>query len=62
MNSRLLPWYEQLGRFFFQVLEYKNDLKQYWKRGYGHDINIKSSCPLFHDLFRRLDQASYDYR
>ncbi|KAI4893557.1 hypothetical protein NFI96_021356, partial [Prochilodus magdalenae] len=45
-----------------KVLEYKNDLKQYWKRGYGHDINRKSSCSLFHDLFRRLDQASYDYR
>lgn len=46
----------------FKVLEYKNDLKQYWKRGYGYDINRKSSCSLFHDLFRRLDQASYDYR
>ncbi|KAI2654318.1 Multiple inositol polyphosphate phosphatase 1 [Labeo rohita] len=30
---------------------------QYWKRSYGHDINSKSSCILFHDLFHRLDQA-----
>ncbi|XP_071247740.1 multiple inositol polyphosphate phosphatase 1-like isoform X1 [Salvelinus alpinus] len=45
-----------------QVLEYKNDLKQYWKRGYGHDINRKSSCNLFHDLFNRLDQAAREIR
>ncbi|XP_024242219.1 multiple inositol polyphosphate phosphatase 1 isoform X1 [Oncorhynchus tshawytscha] len=45
-----------------QVLEYKNDLKQYWKRGYGHDINRKSSCNLFHDLFNRFDQAAREIR
>lgn len=44
------------------VLEYKNDLKQYWKRGYGHDINRKSSCLLFQDIFKRLDQALYEHR
>ena len=41
-----------------QVMEYANDLKQYWKRGYGHEINGKSSCVLFHDLFSRLDKAA----
>lgn len=46
----------------FQVLEYKNDLKQYWKRGYGHDINRKSSCTLFHDLFNRLDKVAHEIR
>ncbi|KAG9345998.1 hypothetical protein JZ751_007813 [Albula glossodonta] len=42
--------------------EYANDLKQYWKRGYGHDINRKSSCTLFHDVFSRLDQAANEIR
>lgn len=41
-----------------QVMEYANDLKQFWKRGYGHDINSKSSCILFHDLFSRLERAA----
>ncbi|XP_076154156.1 multiple inositol polyphosphate phosphatase 1b [Alosa pseudoharengus] len=56
------PWCNLFDEADAQVLEYKNDLKQYWKRGYGHDINRKSSCTLFHDLFRRLDQAAYDFK
>ncbi|XP_062859900.1 multiple inositol polyphosphate phosphatase 1b [Trichomycterus rosablanca] len=55
-------WCNLLNETDAQVVEYKNDLKQYWKRGYGYDINSKASCPLFHDIFRRLDQAAYDYR
>ncbi|XP_014010117.1 multiple inositol polyphosphate phosphatase 1 isoform X3 [Salmo salar] len=45
-----------------QVLEYANDLKQFWKRSYGHDINSKSSCILFHDVFSRLDRAANEIR
>ncbi|XP_023262138.1 multiple inositol polyphosphate phosphatase 1-like [Seriola lalandi dorsalis] len=40
-----------------QVLEYKSDLKQYWKRSHGHVISGLSSCPLFHHVFRTLDKA-----
>lgn len=40
-----------------QVLEYKADLKQYWKRSHGHAISGLSSCPLFHHIFRTLDKA-----
>ncbi|XP_034722004.1 multiple inositol polyphosphate phosphatase 1-like, partial [Etheostoma cragini] len=39
------------------VLEYKSDLKQYWKRSHGHAISGLSSCPLFHHVFRTLDKA-----
>lgn len=56
------PWCNLFDEDDAQVLEYKNDLKQYWKRGYGHDINRMSSCALFHDLFRQFDQAAYDFR
>lgn len=41
-------------------MEYANDLKQFWKRGYGYDINSKSSCILFHDLFERLEKAAIE--
>ncbi|KAL0984125.1 hypothetical protein UPYG_G00137440 [Umbra pygmaea] len=56
------PWCNLFDETDAQVLEYKNDLKQYWKRGYGHDINRKSSCTLFHDLFSRLDQTAHEFR
>ncbi|MEQ2183158.1 hypothetical protein GOODEAATRI_029767 [Goodea atripinnis] len=32
-------------------MEYALDLKQFWKRAYGYEINSKSSCILFHDMF-----------
>ncbi|XP_035590491.1 multiple inositol polyphosphate phosphatase 1-like [Oncorhynchus keta] len=56
------PWCNLFDETDAQVLEYKNDLKQYWKRGYGHDINRKSSCALFHDLFNRLDKVAHEIR
>ncbi|XP_056109030.1 multiple inositol polyphosphate phosphatase 1b [Rhinichthys klamathensis goyatoka] len=62
IKSENSPWCDLLDESDAQVLEYKNDLKQYWKRGYGHDINRKSSCPLFHDIFKRLDKAANDYK
>lgn len=52
------PWCQLFDEVDAQVMEYANDLKQFWKRGYGHDINSKSSCILFHDLFSRLDKAA----
>lgn len=55
-----LPSYFAL--VFEQIMEYANDLKQFWKRGYGHDINKKSSCVLFHDLFNRLERAAEDHK
>uniref|UniRef100_A0A3Q3WLA5 Multiple inositol polyphosphate phosphatase 1 n=1 Tax=Mola mola TaxID=94237 RepID=A0A3Q3WLA5_MOLML len=51
------PWCQLFDEVDAQVMEYANDLKQFWKRGYGHDINSKSSCILFHDLFSRLERA-----
>lgn len=50
------PWCQLFDESDAQVMEYANDLKQYWKRSYGHEINSKSSCILFHDLFSRLDR------
>ncbi|XP_036978962.1 multiple inositol polyphosphate phosphatase 1-like [Acanthopagrus latus] len=52
------PWCRLLDEVDAQVMEYANDLKKFWKTGYGYDINSKSSCILFHDLFSRLDKAA----
>ncbi|XP_035461526.1 multiple inositol polyphosphate phosphatase 1 [Scophthalmus maximus] len=51
------PWCRLFDEVDAKVMEYANDLKQFWKRSYGHDINSKSSCILFHDVFSRLDKA-----
>ncbi|KAM4607956.1 multiple inositol polyphosphate phosphatase 1a [Polymixia lowei] len=56
------PWCQLFDEVDAQVLEYANDLKQFWKRGYGHDINSKSSCILFHDVFSRLDKAASEIK
>ncbi|KAF7704839.1 multiple inositol polyphosphate phosphatase 1-like [Silurus meridionalis] len=52
------PWCRLLDDADARVLEYSGDLKQFWKRGFGHEINSKSSCVLFHDLFNRLDAVA----
>ncbi|NXW51782.1 MINP1 phosphatase, partial [Nyctiprogne leucopyga] len=51
------PWCSLFSEEDAKVLEYLNDLKQYWKRGYGYDINSRSSCILFQDIFQRLDKV-----
>lgn len=51
------PWCFLFDEDDAKVLEYKSDLKQYWKRSHGHVISSLSSCPLFHHVFRTLDKA-----
>ncbi|XP_029306261.1 LOW QUALITY PROTEIN: multiple inositol polyphosphate phosphatase 1-like [Cottoperca gobio] len=51
------PWCQLFDEVDAQVMEYANDMKQFWKRAYGYDINSKSSCILFHDVFSRLNKA-----
>ncbi|XP_039995104.1 multiple inositol polyphosphate phosphatase 1a [Xiphias gladius] len=52
------PWCQLFDEVDAKVMEYANDLKQFWKRSYGYDINSKSSCILFHDVFSRLEKAA----
>ncbi|KAM4591943.1 multiple inositol polyphosphate phosphatase 1-like [Odontesthes bonariensis] len=52
------PWCQLFDEDDAKVIEYASDLREFWKRGYGHDINSKSSCILFHDLFSRLNKAA----
>ncbi|KAM3592623.1 uncharacterized protein V6R79_022391 [Siganus canaliculatus] len=51
------PWCFLFDKHDAKVLEYKSDLKQFWKRSHGHAISSLSSCPLFHHVFRTLDKA-----
>ncbi|XP_076835096.1 multiple inositol polyphosphate phosphatase 1a isoform X1 [Brachyhypopomus gauderio] len=56
------PWCKLFDESDAQVMEYSGDLKQYWKRGFGYDINSKASCILFHDLFSRLNTVASQTR
>uniref|UniRef100_A0A8C6U5A2 Multiple inositol polyphosphate phosphatase 1 n=1 Tax=Neogobius melanostomus TaxID=47308 RepID=A0A8C6U5A2_9GOBI len=58
INNTVSPWCQLFDEEDAKVMEYVGDLTEYWKRGHGHDINFKSSCILFHDVFRRLDKAA----
>ncbi|XP_040905517.1 multiple inositol polyphosphate phosphatase 1-like [Toxotes jaculatrix] len=52
------PWCQLFDEDDAKVMEYASDLREFWKRGYGYDINRKSSCILFHDVFNRLNKAA----
>uniref|UniRef100_A0A669EY90 Multiple inositol polyphosphate phosphatase 1 n=1 Tax=Oreochromis niloticus TaxID=8128 RepID=A0A669EY90_ORENI len=52
------PWCELFDEDDAKVIEYASDLREFWKRGYGHDINSKASCILFHDVFSRMDKTA----
>uniref|UniRef100_A0A3Q1HLD8 Multiple inositol polyphosphate phosphatase 1 n=1 Tax=Anabas testudineus TaxID=64144 RepID=A0A3Q1HLD8_ANATE len=54
------PWCQLFDEDDAKVMEYESDLREFWKRGYGYEINSKSSCILFHDVFRRLNKAASD--
>ncbi|XP_071770200.2 multiple inositol polyphosphate phosphatase 1b [Centroberyx gerrardi] len=56
------PWCFLFDEDDAKVLEYKSDLKQYWKRGHGHAISSRSSCPLFHHIFNTLEEAGRSHR
>ncbi|CAN9499729.1 unnamed protein product [Ophioblennius macclurei] len=52
------PWCQLFDEEDAKVMEYASDLREFWKRGYGHDINSKASCGLLHHVFNQLDQAA----
>ncbi|KAM9848029.1 multiple inositol polyphosphate phosphatase 1-like [Aulostomus maculatus] len=56
------PWCSLFDEDDSKVMEYANDLLEFWKRGYGYDINSKSSCILFHDVFNRLNNVAHENR
>ncbi|KAL4239512.1 hypothetical protein ACF0H5_000326 [Mactra antiquata] len=43
-----------------EVIEYHNDLKQYWKKAYGHQIIGNMACPLVKAMFTVLDKTIED--
>lgn len=42
----------------FDVLEYLYDLKHFWKRAYGYQINYRMSCILLSDIVKNILEAT----
>ena len=42
----------------WEIVKYTMELKNYWKRSYGHDINWRMSCPLLRQIYHELRNNS----
>ncbi|XP_036449571.1 multiple inositol polyphosphate phosphatase 1-like [Colossoma macropomum] len=62
IHGLISPWCQLFVRPNAEIVEYASDLKLYYKRGYGHEINSQASCVLFQDLFKRLEKAANEFR
>ncbi|VDI31814.1 multiple inositol-polyphosphate phosphatase / 2,3-bisphosphoglycerate 3-phosphatase [Mytilus galloprovincialis] len=55
-------WCDMLEKEDLFIFEYLYDLKQYWKRGYGHSVNWGMSCPFNSNVFKQLNDVIYKAR
>ena len=44
----------KVAYFYFQALEYLQDLKYFWLHGYGYDINYRQACVTLNDMITHL--------
>ncbi|KAF6204355.1 hypothetical protein GE061_002696 [Apolygus lucorum] len=54
-KERRSPWCVVFTREDIQVLEYGEELKYYWRDGYGFDVNHQQACVLTRDIFDRFE-------
>lgn len=48
------PWCAAFTDSELKVMEYKDDLRYYYKCGYGHDINVELGCSTLKDLMNHF--------
>lgn len=51
------PWCSILTNDDFKVLEFAEDLRFYWRDGYGYELTYKQACPAFSDMIKFLEQS-----
>lgn len=56
-GGEISQWCRLLGEKGLRIMEYHDDLKQWWRKGYGHPLNYHMACPLLSDMFSRVDDA-----
>lgn len=53
--DRLSPWCAAFTKNHVSILEYKEDLKYYYKSGYGTKLNEKISCRAMSDMLKHME-------
>uniref|UniRef100_A0A1B0DD06 Multiple inositol polyphosphate phosphatase 1 n=1 Tax=Phlebotomus papatasi TaxID=29031 RepID=A0A1B0DD06_PHLPP len=56
--DKVSAWCAAFTKSHVDVLEYKEDLKYYYKNGYGSALNSKLPCALVQDMMRNLESDS----
>lgn len=51
------PWCNVFSNADLQVLEYTEDLQNYWKDGYGYPLNYEQACPVLKDLITNFQNV-----
>ncbi|CAH8588377.1 unnamed protein product [Heterobilharzia americana] len=55
------PWCSLLTPSDFPIWEYSADLKHYWLKSYGYDLNYVQSCPLLGEILKQITEVVYDF-
>uniref|UniRef100_A0A1B6DXK1 Multiple inositol polyphosphate phosphatase 1 n=2 Tax=Clastoptera arizonana TaxID=38151 RepID=A0A1B6DXK1_9HEMI len=55
------PWCAAFTIDELKVLEYFEDLRYYYKSGYGNDQNLILACPLLKDLYEKFSKTASNY-
>ncbi|OON19550.1 histidine acid phosphatase [Opisthorchis viverrini] len=56
------PWCGFLRKNYQPILEYILDLKHYWLRAYGRELNYIHACPLVAEMLREIREAALSYK
>lgn len=51
------PWCKLFSEINLKIIEFRDDLKYYYKDAYAHDISWQMTQPLFHDIFQQFSSA-----
>ncbi|RZC41928.1 multiple inositol polyphosphate phosphatase 1 [Asbolus verrucosus] len=51
------PWCMVFNKEQLKLLEYAEDLKYYYKSGYGNELNAKVGCPPLKDLYEKFERT-----
>nr|CAH8863198.1 unnamed protein product [Trichobilharzia regenti] len=56
-SDNISPWCKLLTPSDIPVWEYSADLKHYWLKSYGYDLNYIQSCPLLGEMLTQITEA-----
>ncbi|CAB0036380.1 unnamed protein product [Trichogramma brassicae] len=61
--AELSPWCSVFSKQELMILEYTEDLEEYYKSGPGREVNAKLGCPLLNDMFdhfKNLERGNFN--